>query len=61
MSRRISDALDSGVRWITCETGAETPESPNPSLHNMRRLGLTERYERQNWIWRPESPATSNV
>lgn len=53
MSRRISDARARGARWITCETGAETPGSRNPSLHNMRRLGLVERYERPNWIWRP--------
>ena len=53
MSVRISDALETGVEWITSETGAETPDSPNPSLHNMRRLGLGEQYERTNWIWRP--------
>jgi hypothetical protein len=50
---RISDALDAGAEWITSETGAETLDSPNPSLHNMRRLGLGEQYERTNWIWRP--------
>jgi GNAT superfamily N-acetyltransferase len=53
MSVRISDALGTGAEWITSETGAETPDSPNPSLHNMRRLGLGEQYERTNWIWRP--------
>lgn len=52
MVRRINDAADAGCAWITCETGAETPENPNPSLHNMRRTGLTELYERRNWVWR---------
>lgn len=52
MVRRINDAAAAGCAWITCETGAETPESPNPSLHNMRRMGLTELYERRNWVWR---------
>lgn len=52
MARRIEDANALGARWVTSETGAETPEMPNPSLHNMRRIGLSERYERQNWIWR---------
>jgi hypothetical protein len=52
MVRRINDATAAGCAWITCETGAETPENPNPSLHNMRRMGLTELYERRNWIWR---------
>lgn len=52
MVHRINDAAAAGCAWITCETGAETPESPNPSLHNMRRMGLTELYERRNWVWR---------
>jgi hypothetical protein len=30
-----------GCRWLATETGSETPERPNPSLHNMRRKGLT--------------------
>ena len=50
MARRIADANALGVRWIGTETGTETPEDPNPSLHNMRRLGFTELYERRNWI-----------
>ena len=53
MSVRIADALDAGAAWITSETDAETRVSPNPSLRNMRRLGLGEQYERTNWIWRP--------
>jgi hypothetical protein len=53
MKRRIEEAARQGCTWVTSETGAETPDSPNPSLHNMRRIGLTELYERQNWIWRP--------
>lgn len=53
MAIRLEDADAAGVRWIGTETGAETPEDPNPSLHNMRRLGLTELYERRNWIWKP--------
>lgn len=50
MSRRIADARDMGLRWITAETGTETPEIPNPSLHNMLRAGLVLLYERQNWV-----------
>jgi GNAT superfamily N-acetyltransferase len=52
MSRRMRDAAGRGCAWVTSETGAETPEQPNPSLRNMRRMGLTELYERRNWIWR---------
>jgi ribosomal protein S18 acetylase RimI-like enzyme len=51
MVRRIRDAAAQGCAWVTAETGAETPQAPNPSLHNMRRLGLTELYERRNWVW----------
>ena len=53
MARRLEDANALGVRWIVTETGTETEEDPNPSLHNMRRLGFTELYERRNWLWRP--------
>jgi GNAT superfamily N-acetyltransferase len=52
MARRMRDAAAAGCTWVTAETGSETPESPNPSLHNMRRMGLTELYERRNWNWR---------
>jgi hypothetical protein len=52
MARRITDAVAHGCDWVTTETGAETAEHPNPSLHNMRRSGLTELYERRNWVWR---------
>ena len=55
MARRIADAVDAGCEWITAETGTETPEDPNPSLHNMRRIGLVELYERRNWIWSADS------
>lgn len=53
MRVRVEEARRRGCRWIGTETGAESVDSPNPSLHNMRRLGFTELYERQNWIWRP--------
>lgn len=53
MRLRVEEARRRGCRWVGTETGSETSEDPNPSLHNMRRLGFTELYERQNWIWRP--------
>jgi GNAT superfamily N-acetyltransferase len=51
MARRIDEARSLGARYVVTETGAETPDSPNPSLHNMRRMGLSEVYERRNWVW----------
>ncbi len=55
MAIRVTDAAALGCAWITAETGTETPEEPNPSLHNMRHIGLVELYERRNWLWRPAS------
>ena len=53
MVHRVREAAARGCTWVTCETGPETPDGPNPSLRNMRRIGLTELYERRNWVWRP--------
>jgi ribosomal protein S18 acetylase RimI-like enzyme len=53
MRARVEEARRRGCRWVGTETGAETADAPNPSLHNMRRLGFTELYERHNWSWRP--------
>lgn len=53
MRARVEEARRRGCRWVGTETGAESPGSPNPSLHNMRRLGFTELYARENWLWRP--------
>ena len=50
MKARIDYATERGLHWITAETGSETPEEPNPSLHNMHRAGLELLYHRQNWI-----------
>jgi hypothetical protein len=50
LARRIRDAHDVGARWITCETTAESPDRPNQSLRNMRRLGFEVTYERENYV-----------
>lgn len=52
IAARLQEAVASGATWISAETGTETPEQPNPSLHNLRRAGLVDRYERPNWLWR---------
>lgn len=51
IAHRLADAEAEHSVWICSETGAETPEAPNPSLHNLVRMGLTPRYERRNWVW----------
>lgn len=50
LARRVRDAHDAGARWITCETTAESPDRPNQSLRNMRRLGFEVTYERENYV-----------
>ena len=47
---RIDAAAIEGCKWVISETGAETSENPNPSLHNLHRLGFTNLYERRNWV-----------
>lgn len=36
------------MEWIVTETDEELPDRPNPSYHNMLRLGLPVRYVRAN-------------
>ena len=55
MVARMTQAAELGLLWLSTETGSETAEDPNPSLHNMRRLGFTQLYERENWIYRSDA------
>lgn len=48
IARRFEDARALGVEWIVTETDEELPDRPNPSYHNMVRLGLPVRYVRAN-------------
>ncbi|HEY4216478.1 MAG TPA: hypothetical protein VGM67_05040 [Gemmatimonadaceae bacterium] len=50
LARRIADARSDGCKWISAETPAETEEKPNPSYHNMVRLGFELLYERPNFV-----------
>ena len=43
--RRIRDANAAGCRWVSAEAFPEVA-APNPSLRNMKRLGLRELYHR---------------
>jgi hypothetical protein len=43
--RRMQDAKRAGCRWISSEAFPEAG-APNPSLRNMKRLGLRELYQR---------------
>jgi hypothetical protein len=50
MVRRLKDGQRLGCRWFVTETGQETPERPNPSFHNMLRVGFTVAYHRPNYL-----------
>ena len=53
MAARIREGAARGCPWLSTETWPESPGNPNPSQHNMRQLGLTELYVRQNWVFKP--------
>jgi len=55
IARRIRDAAASGCAEVVTETDEELPDRPNPSYHNVVRLGLPVRYVRANWG--PPKPA----
>lgn len=50
-ARRIEDGLKLGCKWFVTETGEDTPESPNPSYHNMMRHGFKLAYLRPNFVY----------
>ena len=55
MAARLAEARDRGLRWAAADTWAEAlPDHPNPSQHNMLRIGLTEVHRRPNWVWKAE-------
>jgi hypothetical protein len=43
--RRMHDARSAGCRWVSAETSPETLSS-NPSLRNLKRIGMRELYHR---------------
>ncbi|HEX4897129.1 MAG TPA: hypothetical protein VFV53_02070 [Candidatus Limnocylindrales bacterium] len=47
---RLRLAAELGCRYAVTETGEETPDEPNPSYRNMKRMGFRDAYLRQNWI-----------
>jgi predicted GNAT family acetyltransferase len=49
IARRFEDARELGLKWLCTETDEELPDKPNPSYHNMVRLGLPVKYVRANW------------
>ena len=56
IAARLRAARAAGCRWCVVETAADTPEKPNPSTHNLRRLGFADAYERPNWVKVMQAP-----
>lgn len=54
MAMRVREAADADCDWIITETGADTPEHPNPSFHNMLRTGFTHAYQRPEFLFESE-------
>ena len=50
IAARIESARQAGCRWACVETAPDTAEKPNPSTHNLRRLGFSDAYVRPNWV-----------
>lgn len=51
MAMRIREATHAGCDWVITETGADTPEHPNPSFHNMLRTGFVHAYQRPEFLF----------
>ena len=52
IARRVRDAHEAGVRWLSIETAEDTPERDAPSFRNVVRQGFREAYRRPNWLWK---------
>jgi GNAT superfamily N-acetyltransferase len=50
IAARIRAAASLGCRLLSVETADDTPEKPNPSTHNLVRMGFRLAYRRPNWV-----------
>ncbi|MFI6097007.1 GNAT family N-acetyltransferase [Lentzea sp. NPDC051213] len=51
IAARAQAAHEAGCRWVVAETGVPEPGQSNRSLNNLRRAGLQDLYQRQDWRW----------
>ncbi|MET7750361.1 hypothetical protein [Micromonospora sp. NPDC005367] len=54
IAARARAAAEAGRRWLVTETDLPKRPGGNPSLNNVIRSGLSQVYERTEWVWRPE-------
>jgi GNAT superfamily N-acetyltransferase len=50
IAHRIRAAARLGCSFLVAETAEDKPEKPNPSTHNLVRLGFQVAYLRPNWV-----------
>ena len=50
ISARIRDAAAAGCRWLSADTGPNTPDADNAAWRNLQRAGFVAAYERQCWM-----------
>lgn len=48
--RRMREARSLGCHWVTAETADDLPDKPNPSVHNLVRLGWRLLHRRPAWM-----------
>lgn len=49
IARRIRDAADLGCSMLVAETGEDSPQTPNPTYHNLTRHGFQLAYHKQDY------------
>jgi GNAT superfamily N-acetyltransferase len=57
IAARIDAAREAGITRLAVETADDTAEKPNPSTHNLRRLGFSDLYARTNRVKVLREPA----
>lgn len=50
IATRLRAAAALGCERVIVETADDTPEKPNPSTHNLVRMGFQVAYRRPNWV-----------
>jgi hypothetical protein len=61
IARSITDGLALGCKWFIAETREDTPERPNPSYHNLLKLGFELAYMRRNYVHKEPSSRIRNL
>lgn len=55
LAHRLNEAGRMGCELAHSETAEDTPDQPNPSLHNMHRVGLETLYDKELWAPIPQA------